>query len=328
MHRCWGQISEATNAGVRMTRGVSRTTLVSFGDAVLRRSPLQIAQMRRSKRTLTVLAYHDVRDAAVFSRHIDTLTRRFTPVSLEQVIDHVESRASLPTRSVLVTFDDGDPSVLETAAPILSARGIPAVAFVVAGYLGTSEPFWWEQVEFAIRHGGRSDRLPTSTPHEAVRYLKTTDDATRLATVDELRSSATQPLPPRHHLDPSDLLTLERLGVAVGNHTLTHPLLDRCPPEKVEEEVFGAHHRLSSILGHPPTAFAYPNGNTASHARDAVRSLGYRAAFLFDHLPQPLPIAEPYGISRLRVGSELSDDRFAIITSGLHPALHRAAHRP
>jgi len=294
---------------------------------MLRRSPLQAAHMRRARRALSVLAYHDIRDATLFARHIDALTQRFIPVSLETVIDHAQMGRSLPQHAILVTFDDGDPSVLKLAAPILSERDVPAVAFVVAGYLGTSEPFWWEQVEFTIRNGGQSNQLPMPGYEEAVRYLKHTSDATRLSIIDDLLSSTKRPMPQRQQLSPSDLLELEALGVAIGNHTLSHPLLDQCPPEKVEQEVLGAHERLSSILGHVPLAFAYPNGNTSSRALDIVQATGYQASFLFDHRPEPLPIVDPHRISRLRVGSELSDERLAIIASGLHSSLHRAVRR-
>jgi hypothetical protein len=46
-------------------------------------------------------------------------------------------------------------------------------------------------------------------------------------------------------------------------------------------------------------------------------------AFLFDHRLAPLPLREPLRISRLRVNSDTSTDRFRIILSGLHPTVHR-----
>lgn len=41
-----------------------------------------------------------------------------------------------PARSVLVTMDDGYVSTLHRAAPLLAARGVPAVVFALAGRLG------------------------------------------------------------------------------------------------------------------------------------------------------------------------------------------------
>jgi peptidoglycan/xylan/chitin deacetylase (PgdA/CDA1 family) len=47
----------------------------------------------------------------------------------------------LPERSVLVTFDDGDRSVLERALPIMAARGCPGVMFVPIVTVGRKKAF-------------------------------------------------------------------------------------------------------------------------------------------------------------------------------------------
>jgi len=46
----------------------------------------------------------------------------------------------------LVTFDDGERSVIEKGAPVLDELSIPCLLFVVAGLLDTDTPFWWEEV--------------------------------------------------------------------------------------------------------------------------------------------------------------------------------------
>ena len=45
---------------------------------------------------------------------------------------------------MLLTFDDGDRSLYVDGLPLLRAYGVPAVAYVIAGLIGTDEPFWWE----------------------------------------------------------------------------------------------------------------------------------------------------------------------------------------
>ncbi len=75
-----------------------------------------------------------------FERHVAHLAEAGLAVSLAEIEQLVAGRASLRDGSVLVTIDDGFESTLRVAAPILSRYGVPAVAFVSAGLVGTGRP--------------------------------------------------------------------------------------------------------------------------------------------------------------------------------------------
>jgi peptidoglycan/xylan/chitin deacetylase (PgdA/CDA1 family) len=99
---------------------------------------------------LAVLLYHAIADLeddpllarysvppGLFAEHLDYLGRRgWAFVSLEQVLAAFDRGRPLPPRAVLVTFDDAYADLLHTAGPVLAQRGIPAVAFAVAGQIG------------------------------------------------------------------------------------------------------------------------------------------------------------------------------------------------
>jgi peptidoglycan/xylan/chitin deacetylase (PgdA/CDA1 family) len=291
-------------------------------DTALRWSPAQLLFRVRAAGHLTVLAYHGIDDPDRFRQQLRYLVRTTRPVSLEQVAAAVTGTGTLPERATLLTFDDGARSLVESGLPLLGERGLPAVAFVVAGLLDTDTPFWWTEVERLAGNGGRVKGLPGRTPAELVRRLKRLPDAERLAAVEELRRTADAPAPPMPQLRRSELARLESAGVAVGNHTLTHPILPRCDDGTVETEVAQAHRALGEALGHPPTAFAYPNGDRDARAERLLATLGYTTAFLFDHRVNPRPPGHPLRISRVRVNSDTGPDRFAAIVSGLHPAVH------
>jgi peptidoglycan/xylan/chitin deacetylase (PgdA/CDA1 family) len=111
----------------------------------LRRRP------RGSSPRLSVLVYHAIADLAGdpilarysvppdrFAEQLDYLSDRgWSFVSLDQALAALDG-APLPGRSLLVTFDDAYVDLLTAACPILSERGIPAVAFAVAGRLGAT----------------------------------------------------------------------------------------------------------------------------------------------------------------------------------------------
>ncbi len=282
-------------------------------DRLLARSPAQWAFHRRAGARLAVLAYHAVDDPSRFAAQLDHLVSAAAPLPLDAAVDAVRGRRTLPERAVLITFDDGARSVHDEALPLLRERGLPAAAFVVTGLLDTDEPYWWTEAE----------ALAASEGPALVRRLKQVPDDERLATIADLRRVASSPAPRVANLQRGELRALERAGIAVGNHSHTHPCLPRCADDKIRAEVADAHAVLTDALGHAPTAFAYPNGDCDARTRQAVEDCGYEVAFLFDHRLSPAVPSDRLRVSRLRVDSTTTLDRLTTIVSGLHPAMHR-----
>lgn len=298
-------------------------------DHILAVGPWRAASRRRTSHRLVVLAYHGVPDRENFGRHLDHLAATAVPVSLTDVIACARHGAPLPLGSVLVTFDDGDITVLEHALPELRARRIPAAAFVVADAIGDDRPHWWDEVGFLVGAGGSTRTLPGSPgPSAAVRALKLVPDTERRAALDDLRATAATQAPRVRQLSADDLRTLEQGGVEVGSHTASHPCLHRCTSAVIGIEVGGSHERLEGLLGHAPTAFAYPNGDHDPRVRQAVERAGYEVAFCFDHRTSPVPLADPLLISRVRADASTSLHRLASIVSGVHPTVHHLLRRP
>ncbi|MGA5823033.1 polysaccharide deacetylase family protein [Kitasatospora sp. NPDC094028] len=289
----------------------------------LRFAPVQPLFRARAAQRLAVLAYHGVTDHRTFGAQLDRLRRLATPVSLASVLQAVTERRPLPPRSVLVTFDDADRSVLTHALPALDARGIPATAFVISELIGTERPFWWHEADFLARHGGRARSLDCGHPSQLLRRLKAMPDPDRRRSLHELRASADRRPPGQDQLTPEDLLALRDGGVAIGNHTQGHPCLGRCDDATVRAEITGAHEALTRWLGEPPTAFAYPDGGHDPRAETVLQELGYQLGFLSDHRLGPRLPTSPLQISRLQVDSTTSTRRFDTILSGLEPAYRR-----
>jgi glycosyltransferase involved in cell wall biosynthesis/peptidoglycan/xylan/chitin deacetylase (PgdA/CDA1 family) len=317
-----GQDSSARAAQQRARRGWR-----GCAELTLARSPAQHIARRHQRPCLRLLAYHGIRDPRRFAAQLDYLAESGPVLSLAAVIDVAYGRAELSCPASLITFDDGDPSVADTALPLLLARRLPAVAFVVANLVDAERASWWVEAEaLAVAGGTLGGRW--RPPRDVIRLLKLMADDERLSALDELRSTAQSPAPPQRQLRSDELRTLEAGDVAVGSHSATHPCLDRCTDAKIRDEVTRSRARLTDVLGHPPLAFAYPNGDEDPRVRSAVRSAGYQAAFLFDHRLTRTPVGDPLTLSRLRIDDTASVDRLAIVVSGLHSALHRLRRRP
>ena len=110
----------------------------------------RLSRQAASTGSAIVLAFHAVADLGDdpvlaeygvpprdFAEHLDRLARRgWRFVDLDTVLAALEGRADLPERALLVTFDDAYVDLLSAAAPLLAERGIPAVAFALAGLVG------------------------------------------------------------------------------------------------------------------------------------------------------------------------------------------------
>lgn len=64
-----------------------------------------------------------------------------TVLGLGQLLHALEEPESLPARSVALTFDDADRSLIEVALPVLLRFGFPAIAFVASDFVGGRTTF-------------------------------------------------------------------------------------------------------------------------------------------------------------------------------------------
>lgn len=277
-------------------------------------------------RGLRVLAYHDVPDGDSLHDQISWVRTHFRVVTLDEALDGLWQGGDL-TDAVLVTFDDGDPSVLVEGRPVLEALDVRAVMFICPGMVDTGEPFWWQVVHAAA--DARVELDGRVVDHSEVARLKLLPDDERRKTVSRLRSLMEDPLatsaPVGAQITSGDLRSWVAAGHAVGNHTWDHPMLDTCDPSTQERQILTAHEWLETQGLMDTPVFAYPNGNRTEYADDLLRQLGYRGAMLFDHRIERA--RDSWHISRLRVNVGDTSDEFISRVSGVHPFLHSLTGR-
>lgn len=304
---------------------IDRRGLVDrLGDRVLA-AAAPVARWFRTPGRVAVLAFHEVPDPQRFATHLDHLARAYTVVGLEEVAAAAGDGGGLPRGAVALTFDDGHRSVYEHAFPQLRARGWPATVFVVAGLIGTQEPFWWDELTGLLAAGATAPGLPDD-PREALRLLKTVPDEQRRRALDSLRRVA--PTAVRQpQLTWSEVREMAQGGITIGNHSLSHPCLPRCDDDVIEAELRGAHEVLTDRLERRPRTLAYPNGDADDRVRRVARNLGYELGLLFDHRLASPGGGDPLRTSRIRTDAAAPPERFRALVSGTHPGLHRLRGR-
>jgi peptidoglycan/xylan/chitin deacetylase (PgdA/CDA1 family) len=107
--------------------------------------------MSEAKR-VSVLMYHRVGDAhndwearytispETFTKHMQALSRAgYQGVSIDDMVDWMEGKASLPMNAILITFDDGFRGVRDHALPVLEEMRWPFTVFLVSDLIGGSD---------------------------------------------------------------------------------------------------------------------------------------------------------------------------------------------
>lgn len=280
-----------------------------------------LARWSWTRGTVAILAFHEVTHPERFAAHLDHLAESYSVVGLGEVAAARRTEGGLPPRPVALTFDDGHRSVYEHAFPQLRARGWSATVFVVAGLVGTDEPFWWEEAARLLPAGASVPGVPRD-PAAVVRLLKSLPDHRRREVLAELRDSADTAVR-QPQLTWSEVAEMAEGGLAIGNHTLSHPCLTRCREQMVRRELARAHDLLAERLGEPPRTVAYPNGDVDGRVRGVVRDLGYELGLLFDHSLADVRDGDPLRTSRIRADAGASPARFRALVSGAHARAHR-----
>ena len=93
---------------------------------------------------------------------------------------------------------------------------------------------------------------------------------------------------------------LDRTGLIIASHTLTHPWLPDLSEEELWCELCASKQRLEAQVGHPVTDVAYPYGAFNGQVMRVARQCGYTAAY--STAPgRRIPDDDPLAIKRVTV---------------------------
>jgi peptidoglycan/xylan/chitin deacetylase (PgdA/CDA1 family) len=287
--------------------------------------------------------------AAEFATHLEFLTRWFQPVTLADVQAAFTEGKRLPRRAALITFDDGYRNVLTHGAPVLARYGVPAAVFVSTAYIGSGLLYWYDEMHYRLLRWPRPDlEWPDGSRRKwpdqdrerriGVRQIeqscKRVANRRRLEYLDYVRAHTAGPVEltdSQHHvLDPmnwDEVRRLAQLGIAIGSHTVTHPILTNLTDDELAAEMLASKSEIEQRIGAPCDAIAYPNGTRqdfSGQVLEAARQAGYRLGFtMLESLDDGGN--GPYAISRLSVPGHVPLQALRVRASGLHTLLREFA---
>jgi peptidoglycan/xylan/chitin deacetylase (PgdA/CDA1 family) len=177
--------------------------------------------------------YHDVRPVknvdwditpAHLAEHFQTIQQKgFTPLTLEQLVTHLQTGAALPPKPILLTFDDNYLGEYLYAFPLLKQYNYPAVWLVHTHYVGSQAgkpKATWAQLQEIMQSG-----LITVASH----------------TVNHLRLDTLSPEKIDYELKESKRVLEQQLGVPI--QYFTYPEGDFI--ESVKQKVVEAGYKAA-----------------------------------------------------------------------------------
>jgi peptidoglycan/xylan/chitin deacetylase (PgdA/CDA1 family) len=78
-----------------------------------------------------------------------------------------------------------------------------------------------------------------------------------------------------HYMTFDMLREMDKAGMTIGSHTITHPLLSTLTPEALRKEIEGSKVTLEANLGKPVKHFASPFGYTSATIQGIIKDAGY-----------------------------------------------------
>jgi peptidoglycan/xylan/chitin deacetylase (PgdA/CDA1 family) len=117
--------------------------------ATLMPAPFPTISDRARKARVPVIMYHNVlpnptvpwdTSVAEFERHLALIKEKgLTPISMDQLVLHLRTGASLPPKPILLTFDDNYEGQYKYAFPLLKQYNYPALWSVHTRYVGAKD---------------------------------------------------------------------------------------------------------------------------------------------------------------------------------------------
>lgn len=277
--------------------------------------------------------FDDIPDASRFEQQMRWVARWFNVLSLSEAVARLQA-GSLPARALAITFDDGYADNATVAAPLLQRLGLTATFFVTTGVIDGGR-MWNDTVIEALRRApeGSMDLAPLglgrfeisdaasrrAAIEQVIGAIKRRPYAERLDLVQRIADEVGVELPTDLMMSAGQLRRLHSLGMDVGGHTVTHPILRSLDDASAEREIACGRDDLSQITGRPIDLFAYPNGvpgvdYDARHVA-MVRRCGFNAAVSTAHGAAmrdadlfQLPRFTPWDRSRARYGARMASN--------------------
>ena len=219
-----------------------------------------------ARNKVAILVYHDPRPE-VFARHLRYLAKRHRFITLERLVNAIESQSwdHIPPKSVVVTFDDGHRGnfgLLE----LFKKYAVTPTVYIRTQIVNSNRHFWFKE---------------TGIDPEALKRVPTAERLSLLKAERGFSPTAEHAEDERQALS-GDEIALLREHVDFQSHSRFHPMLTMCADQECETEIARSKIEVEALSGRECKHFSYPNGDYGQREIDVLKRAGYRSARTID----------------------------------------------
>jgi len=221
-----------------------------------------------------VSGLYKFRNVRQFMSDLEYFARHYKPVSIQDVISYLDGSGRLPQRCFLPTFDDGFREIYDVVAPILNAKGIPAIFFLVTSTIDNHILATPQKKSLLLR--SLRSRRGTTAEREVARILsladvKGNDVPTQIRSIYYCKRSVLDDIAPlldcnfaeyvasvQPYMTSQQVKNLMGKGFDVGSHSVDHPPFSELSLHEQLDQTEESLRELSIRFGFSCRAFAFP----------------------------------------------------------------------
>ncbi len=232
--------------------------------------------------------------------HLKYLTKFYKVISLSELNTKLKNGEPIPENSAVITIDDGYRDTFEIALPIFCEFNVSATLFVVTDFLDQKDWIWTDKARFILfntksenvrfeigekiietNFNDKKSRFETASKINS--QLKKLSNAEKDLKLNELAKLLKIDLPdlPTKDYEPltwQEACELDKNGVAIESHTVSHPILPNISDADLAFELNESRKILQEKLQRDVKIFCYPNGSFGLRESKAVENANYDCA--------------------------------------------------
>ena len=241
---------------------------------------------------------YNYKNVAQFKNDLEILLKNFKPISTNDLIQHIRKNNQLPKNTFLLTFDDGFREVHDVVAPLLEAKGIPAIFFINPAFINNKKLFYRNKASLLIhellknknnidisQEFGKLPGSPENTIEELiglVKKLNNTDETLMNNLAQKVSLSFEDYLEQKKpFLTTEQLISLDKRGFTIGAHSWDHPYFDQISIEDQLEQTVSSCRFVKEITKQEHVTFSFPYSDAAlsQNLFDALNKTGIDLMF-------------------------------------------------
>ncbi len=217
---------------------------------------------------------YNVRGINKFKDDLDFLLKIYTPVSINDIYNHLHGIKKLPRYSFFISFDDGLREFKEFAWPVLKQKGIAAALFVNPVFIDNKELFFRFKASILIDFIKQTQN--TKILNEANKLFSSIIESVNdlegfVRKINFAQSQFLNDLAVyfnidfndylkkhRPYLSKSELIELKGQGVHIGAHSMNHPMFNQLEHAEQLSELQQSVDWVKANFNQKTDTFAFP----------------------------------------------------------------------